>query len=165
MITQHLLTYFSGEKLSAAAFLLIGAGALGFSSFLWKANSPYKGMIYPLVLIGLIQMVVGGVVFFRTDSQVAGLLEHLKTHPTDFRAEEVARMKKVLDSFALYKAVELLLLAVGIFMTFSYRQNMTLYASAIGLVAEASILLVADLIAEHRAEVYLMRLLEFVPEL
>jgi hypothetical protein len=164
-MTQHLLTYFAGEKLSAAVFMLIGAAALGFSSFLWKANSPYKAMIIPLVAIGLIQLVVGGTVFFRTDSQVAALLEQLNTHPMDFRAEEMARMKKVLDSFALYKAVEILLLSAGIFMTFSFRQNLTLYAVAIGLIAQASILLVADLIAEYRADMYFNRLLEFVPEL
>lgn len=164
-MTQHLLTYFSGEKLSAALFMLIGAAALGFSSFLWKANSPYKGMVYPLVFIGLIQIVVGGAVFFRTDSQVAALLERLNTHPIDFRAEEVARIKKVLDSFAFYKSVEILLLSAGIFMTFFFRENMTVYAIAIGLIAQSSILLVADLIAEHRADFYLMRLLEFVPEL
>ncbi len=164
-MTQHLLSYFSGEKISAGVFILIGAAALGFSSYLWKTNSPYKGMIYPLAIIALIQIAVGATVFFRTDSQVAGLLQQLNTHPMDFRAEELARMKNVLDSFALYKSVEILLLSAGIFMTFYFRQNMRLYSVAVGLIVQAAILLIADLIAEHRADVYLGRLLEFVPEL
>jgi hypothetical protein len=89
----------------------------------------------------------------------------MNSAPVDFRTEELARMKKVNDSFKLYKAIEIVLLVIGIFMSYYFAESMTLYSVAIGLIAQSSLMLVADLFAERRAYEYIVRLQEFVPNI
>jgi hypothetical protein len=51
--------------------------------------------------------------------------------------------------------VEIVLLAAGIAMTFAFRRREQLYAAGIGLLLQASVMLVLDLFAERRADVYI----------
>ncbi|MEK7251171.1 MAG: hypothetical protein AAB209_12195, partial [Bacteroidota bacterium] len=55
------------------------------------------------------------------------------------------------------------LLVIGIFMSYYFAENITLYAVAIGLIVQSSLMLVADLFAERRAMQYVVRLQEFIP--
>ncbi len=162
-MSESLLNYFTAEKNESLLFILIGIAAIAFSLYLWKTGNQYKGMAYPLVAIALIQIVVGGTVYFRTDDQVRILTEQMNSAPVDFRTEELAKMKKVNDSFKLYKAIEIVLLVIGIFMSYYFAESMTLYSVAIGLIAQSSLMLVADLFAERRAMQYVVRLQEFIP--
>jgi hypothetical protein len=152
---SQLLRYFAAEKAESVIFVLMGVVALGVSVWLWRTGSSYRGMMWPLGLIALIQLGVGGSIYLRTDGQVAALTAHLASTPEAYQAAEAARMEVVMRSFALYKLVELALFAVGVGLTYAFRNRETLYAVGIGLVLQSSLMLVADLFAEKRGDEYL----------
>ncbi|MEK7671640.1 MAG: hypothetical protein AAB344_05400, partial [Bacteroidota bacterium] len=69
-MAETILNYFTAEKNESLLFMLLGVAAIAISIYFWMSGNPYKGMMYPLVAIALIQIVVGGTVYFRTDDQV-----------------------------------------------------------------------------------------------
>src|SRR5260221_8084042 len=119
--------YFAAEKGESLFFMGVGLAALVATALLWKTGSDYRGMGYPLVAIGLIQIAVGGGVFFRTDRQVTALTEKLRAAPAALEAEEVARMEPVMRNFRIYKTVEIATIAGGIALTFLFRDRAALY--------------------------------------
>lgn len=152
---DQMLRYFSEEKAESALFVLVGVVAIALSVWLWRTGSAYRGMAYPLIGVALIQLVVGGTVYLRTDGQLAVLAAQLASAPAAYQAAEVARMEVVMRSFALYKIIELALFAVGVALTYVFRQKEMLYAVGMGLVVQSSLMLVADLFAEKRGDTYL----------
>jgi hypothetical protein len=159
---SQLLKYFLAEKHESLLFMLISVAAIVTAIFLFKTNSEYKGMAYPLIAIALIQLVVGGTVYFRTYGQIKNLAEQLKTNPSAYKADELARMQTVNNSFKIYKAIEIVLLLAGILMTLAFRQNQLLCAIAVGVIIQSSIMLVLDLFAEKRAEEYARQIQQVV---
>jgi len=129
--------------------------ALGASVWLLRTGSSYRGMAWPLIAVGLIQLVVGGTVAFRTDAQVAALTAQLASSPSAFQLAEVPRMEVVMRNFALYKGIEIALLLVGVALTYAFRQKELVYGIGVGLVMQASLMLVLDLFAERRGDEYL----------
>jgi phosphate/sulfate permease len=154
----EMMAYFAAEKTETLLFMIIGAAGITIGIFLFVSQNVYRGMVFPFVLIGLIQLIVGGAVFFRTDKQVADLETALHANAAQMKTAELARMDKVNQGFRLYKIIEIVLLAVGITMSFFFKENMMLYGVAVGLIIQSPLMLVADLIAEHRAEVYVAAL-------
>lgn len=152
---SQLVRYFAAEKAESVVFILMGVVALGVSVWLWRTGSSYRGMMWPLGLVALIQLGVGGSIYLRTDGQVEALTAQLASAPGAYQAAEVARMEVVMRSFALYKLIELALFAVGVGLTYAFRDRQTLYAVGIGLVLQSSLMLVADLFAEKRGDEYL----------
>ena len=117
-----------------------------------------KSMAFPLVAIALIQLVVGGTVFLRTDTQVAKLQQDYTTAPTNFKREETARMQVVMKNFTLYKLIEIVLLVVGVGLILLMRQQDAALGVGAGLVIQSAFMLSLDLFAETRGEDYLAAL-------
>jgi hypothetical protein len=158
VMDERIYTYFQGEKQAGAAFAALGAIALLLSLALWRGRGDLRGMVYPLVLFGLVQIGVGGGLLLRTDAQVAGLVEQYQRAPAAFRESELERMKKVQRSFQLIKAAELVLLATGAGLAFGVRSNRFWSAVGLGLVAQMAVMLAFDLLAEKRGKAYLEQL-------
>jgi hypothetical protein len=154
-VDEHLICYFAAEKQESIFFITIGIIAFIVSFYLFKTDSSYKGMMYPLILIAIIQIVVGGTVFFRTDTQVAALKTQLHDDPHTYKAAELSRMGAVTKSFRIYKCIEIILLLLGIILTFVFRDKNLWYSIGIGLIIQSSLMLVLDLFAEKRAYDYL----------
>ena len=152
---DQIQSYFSAEKIEGLAGTLAGICAIGLSIYLWVKASPYRGMAFPLVLVGLIQIGVFGTVFLRTDKQVTELTAQLATSPSDFKAKEIPRMEGVMRNVRTYKVIEIAILLGGILMTFLWREKNMVYSAGIGCILQGSLMLVADLLAEHRGEEYL----------
>jgi hypothetical protein len=146
-------SYFSAEKWEGLVFALVGVAAMALTAWLWRG--PYRGMGIPLTLIALIQIGVGGSVFLRSDTQLAMLSEQLTKEPAKLKAEETPRMQQVMTNFRIYKAVELLIFALGVALTFLYPHRELVYSAGIGCIAQAAFMLVLDLLAEHRGAAYL----------
>ncbi|MEI6226227.1 MAG: hypothetical protein WCS72_15900 [Deltaproteobacteria bacterium] len=151
---EAMLTYFHAEKQEALLFLLAGAGALVASGLLLRGDGPWRSMAWPLTAVAVIQVVVGLTVFLRTDAQVAGLAARLAGDPEAFRSEELARMARVMWSFRLYEGIELLLFAGGVALTAFFPGRQSIYAIGVGLLIQASFMLVLDLFAAQRGRVY-----------
>lgn len=152
---EQMVRYFAEEKAESWLFVLVGVAAIALSVWLVRTGSAYRGMAWPLVAVGLIQIAVGGAVLLRTDGQVAGLLAELARSPEAVRAAEVPRMEVVMRNFQLYKVIEIALLVVGIVLTYAFRRREVLYGVGVGLVLQSSVMLVLDLFAEKRGDTYL----------
>jgi hypothetical protein len=151
---QELLRYFEAEKQESLLFVGVGVLAIGVSLYLLVTAHAYRGMSYPLIAVGLIQIAVGGAVFLRTDAQIADLTTQLAREPLAYKAAEQARMKKISASFELYKGIEIALLAAGIVLTYLFARRLSLYGVGVGLILQASLMLILDLFAEQRADRY-----------
>ena len=153
-----IVTYFMAEKRESLLFMAVGFVAIAASVFLWRTGSPWRGMAWPLAAIALIQIVVGSTVYFRTDSQVLGLHTQLAADPEGYMNAELPRMEKVRRGFTVYKAIEIALLVLGAVGYFLFRDRQTLLAVSLGLMIQSALMLALDLVAEHRADVYMEHL-------
>lgn len=120
---DQMVRYFAAEKAESWLFILAGVVAVGVSAWLLRTGSGYRGMAYPLIAVGLIQLVVGGTVAFRTDAQVAALVQQLAASPATFQTAELPRMAVVMRNFELYKLVEISLVLIGVGLTYFFRQK------------------------------------------
>ncbi len=151
----HILAYFRAEKTACSYLLLIAAAAIVVSAWLWWSKSSIRGMALPLTLIAIIQLVVGGTVYFRTDKQIDSLTEQYYSNPAAFKSAETGRMDKVMSSFRIYKVVEAVLLILGILIVVIFRAHPFRFSTGIGLVIQAGVLLAFDWMAAQRAAMYL----------
>ena len=147
--------YFRAEKHESALFVVVGLCALGASGWLLRNGGPYRGMIVPLAAVALIQLVVGGSVWLRTDAQLARLLEQAKAGPPEYQRVELARMNQVMANFRAYKAIEIAVLLVGITLALAFPHRPGLYAAGIGCIIQGALMLVLDLFAEQRGRAYI----------
>jgi len=67
-------------------------------------------------------------------------------------------MEVVMRNFELYKGIEIALLLVGVALTYAFRHKELVYGIGLGLVLQASLMLVLDLFAERRGDEYLAAL-------
>lgn len=162
---SHIDTYFRAEKAESLLFLLIGLAAIVFAVFAWmKWNEPFiKGMAIPLVLIGLIQMTVGGTVFSRTDKQMAALNELVVQDPQAYRTAELPRMEKVMKSFTAIKWTEIVFILIGIGLLLLTKGNGFWKGVGLGLLLQGAVSLTLDVFAEKRGTEYITAV-EHLPE-
>jgi hypothetical protein len=154
-VQEELARYFAGERAASALVLVCAAAAGALSAWLVAVRSPYRAMAWPLVLIGLVQLVVGATILLRTPGQAARLGERLRSSPSAYKTEETTRMQRVQRRFVLYKRVEIGLLALGLAFASVEGYGRTLYAVGMGLMLEAGLMLALDLVAERRGQRYL----------
>lgn len=152
---NHMSSYFAAEKQESLIFIAVGLLAIGISVWLWMNGHRLKSMAYPLVVIALMQMAVGASVYLRTDTQLSTLSAQLNANPAALKVEETNRMQTVLKNFSIYKAVEMVLLIVGVGMiAFLQRYDMAA-GIGVGLVLQAAFTLTLDIFAEARGADYL----------
>jgi len=159
---DQLVRYFQAEKAESALFLLAAAAAVAISLVLINSANEYRWMAAPLIAIALIQGTVGGAVLLRTNHQVLRLTDQLDSDPQDFRAQELARMSSVQRNFRLYRMGEIAVLLAGIALTYTLRARLDWYAVGIGCIAQGALMLVFDLVAEHRAATYVEHIVRLV---
>jgi hypothetical protein len=149
-------TYFTAEKNESLLFILMGVAAIAFSAFaLVKWSEPYyKGLVIPLVLIGIIQIVVGCSVYYRTDKQTTDLKKLYQASSTDFKSKETPRMEAVMKNFSLYKKIEIAFVLVGIMLiVFAHSREFWL-GVGVGMLLQGSVMLTLDIFAERRGAIY-----------
>jgi hypothetical protein len=152
---NNMSDYFVAEKQESVIFVVVGLLAIGFSLWLWMNGHRLKSMAYPLVVIALMQIVVGGTVYLRTDSQVSTLSAQLQVNPAALKAEETARMETVMKNFSIYKSIEMLLMIMGVGMIAFFQRHDVAAGIGVGLVLQAAFTLTLDIFAETRGADYL----------
>ncbi len=152
---NHMSDYFVAEKQESVIFIVVGLLAIGFSLWLWMNGHRPKSMAYPLMAIALMQIVVGGTVYLRTDSQVSTLSAQLQVNRAALKAEETARMETVMKNFSIYKSIEMLLLIMGVGMIAFFQRHDVVAGIGVGLVLQAAFTLTLDIFAETRGADYL----------
>jgi hypothetical protein len=162
-MTDILRSYFRQEFIESWFFVAAGIAAIGCGAWLLYTGSSYRGAAWPLIAVALIQLTVGLSVGLRTPKQSAALEAQLVQAPAQFRTAELPRMETVMKNFRLYKLIEIALAITGLALTYLLRGNAFWYAFGVGLLAQAGIMLVLDLLAEQRGEVYLNAVKSLVP--
>lgn len=146
--------YFREEKRGGA--VLMGMGAPGVAiggGLLAQGSDTLRGVGYPLLVIGALEL-VGGLIFYtRTNRQVAKLDAGLTGDTWATRNLELKRIRRVNLQFTLIEALELTLLVGGVAMATAgaHTRNETLTGVGLGLSLESAGLLVFDLYAGRRA--------------
>ncbi len=154
---NQITKYFNAEKYESIVFVLVGIVAICFATYFFiKVKQPfYNGMAYPLIVIALIQLTVGGSVYLRSPKDIERVNQIVQTDKSKIQAEEIPRMITVIKNFAIYKWVEIALILVGIIMFFFF-QPMTIWKGiGLGLFIQASFMLLLDFFAESRGKTYL----------
>jgi hypothetical protein len=148
--------YFQGEKIEALVFILpIGLLSLVFGVWLLTdgLSGFTRGVAIPFLVMGLVMTAVGGVVGFRTPSQVAQLQQGLQTEPQPTMAAETARMEKVNKAWGKYLVLWALMGALGLGLRFAMSGDFT-HGLGIALVLFSGVGLMVDGFAERRAHAY-----------
>jgi hypothetical protein len=154
MINQ-MNSYFGAEKQESLIFVAVGLVAIGISVWLWLNGHRLKSMAYPLVVIALMQIVVGASIYLRTETQLSNLSAQLVANPAALKAEETTRMQTVIKNFSMYKALEMVLLIVGVGMIAFLQRHDIAAGIGVGLVLQAAFTLTLDIFAEARGSDYL----------
>jgi hypothetical protein len=149
--------YFHAEKTESLAF--VGAGLAGVSvatCWWWMTESlMLSGAAWPLFLIGFVQLIVGAVVYLRTDGQVRGLQSLVAESPDAFRVEELGRMHRVSQNFIRIRWIEIaLFITSGIMIMMFFPLKGFWFGFALALAFESAISLTFDFFAEERADHY-----------
>ena len=152
---KEMSSYFAAERQESLLFIAVGLLAIGLGAWLWMNGHWLKSMVFPLVVIGLLQMVVGATVCLRTDAQLNALSAQLQTQPMVLKVEETERMQTVIKNFSIYKTVEMLLLVVGVGVIAFLPRSDFAAGIGVGLVLQAAFTLSLDVFAEARGADYL----------
>lgn len=150
--------YFTAEKHESLIFLGAGLAAIVGAIVLWRGMPQWRGMALSLAAIAAIQIVVGATVYARTDRQIAGLTKQISEATDEFRQSELARMHTVNSNFALYKIIEIALLAAGIVLTYVFVGSSFVFSLGHGLIIQSALMLVLDLFAERRGQEYVTQI-------
>lgn len=166
--------YFIAEKQESLLFIIIGIVALicGVALIIFCKNNFWRGVAFPLIIVGLIQCIVGFTVYNKCDADRANNVYAFDMNPQQLQQKELPRMEVVNKKFVVYRWVEIALFLVAIFLIFKFKNNATnidswsgnafWYGLGIALAIQAFIMLGADYFAEKRAIVYTKQLQAFV---
>lgn len=154
--------YFTAEKQESLVFIVLGIAAIIVAAILLFSvkNSFNKGFSIPLIVIAIVQIVVGYTVYKRSDNDRISVVYNLEMNPENIAKKELPRMQKVNKNFIIYKWIEIVLIAVSIFLFIKFKPAPEVLSSsfwfgfAIALSIQSSIMLVADLIAAKRGNFY-----------
>ena len=150
--------YLDAERAESRFF--VGMGVLtvggGATALLASDRDFLHGASLPLMGVGLIQLVVGGSVWWRTEAQKAELRALLLSDPARYVSEETARMKRVNDNFVIYRWTELSLLGAGLATAGAGRALDKDFVTGlgVGLAFQSAVMLTLDFFAEQRGREY-----------
>ena len=148
-MTEKISSYIIAEKQESLLFMAVGVLAICVAVWLWMNGHRLKAMAFPLVGIALIQLVVGGTVYFRSDAQLASLTRQFETTPAEFRKTESGRMQVVMKNFTTYKWIEVALLAIGVLLILLFQRHDLAAGIGAGLVLQSAFMLCLDMFAER----------------
>ncbi len=156
-MTRAMHHYFSGEKGEGVWFMTAGFSAIAAGGLLYSRRSDLaRGAMYPVVAVGVLQLVVGVAVYFRTDAQVSRLDHALEVDAREYRTHELERIRRVNREFTFLKWTEIGLAAggVGLAVVGAQTNRDTLKGIGIGLAVQSVAMLALDLLAADRAHEY-----------
>jgi hypothetical protein len=151
---EPLVRYFEGEKQAALCAVALGLSSIGFAVWLFRGSSPFRAMLYPLALVGLLQLAVGIGLYARTPGQVAALDAGMASDKPKTTADETERMRRVMRSFGFLKLVWVALIAAGAAMVMAARSRPAVVGVGMALLVEAAVMLAFDVFAERRGAEY-----------
>jgi len=160
---EFIKTYFTAEKNESLIFMAFDILTIGFSAYsLWKWGKVfYRGFAIPVILVGLIQLVVGGPVYFRTDKQIQAIEALYQKSSSEFVSTETPRMDTVMKNFSLYKKVEVAFVVIGLPWIFCAPPKEFWLGVGVAMLLHRALMLTADIFAERRGSEYIATIKQF----
>lgn len=149
-------TYFRGEKLEAAFFIVpVGLLFLGLAYGAWRSESGgfMWGIIVPSVILGATLLAVGVTVAGRTAGQVAALEQAYRADAAVMVQAELPRMRQVMTLFSRTLPAFGALALLGLVLRYAVRTEWAIALGAL-LVAAGGVGMLIDGFAERRAHPY-----------
>ncbi len=161
---ENIQIYFNAERAESLVFITIGiiAFVAGIYFFFFLKKPFYTGMAWPLIIVAVIQLFVGGAVFIRSPKDIARVEIMFSTNHQALTTEEIPRMETVMKNFVVYRWVEIALAAVGVILILTQIFGSMGRGIGTGLLIQSLLMLVADYFAMKRGQVYLDWLQELV---
>lgn len=157
---ESLVIYFQGEKSAGLVLAVIGVMALAWGGLILRGGAgDLRGVLWPVMLIGALQLAIGVGLYARTDRQVAALQAQLAREPAVFFAAETPRMQKVQRNFVWIEVVEVALFVVGVGLAMGMKSSPVPWGVGTGLALQAGVMFAFDLLAERRGAAWLDALL------
>jgi hypothetical protein len=158
LMVSQMEGYLDAERAESRLFVGMGALSIAGGAVALAASDRdfLKGASFPLMGVGLIQLVVGGTVWWRTEEQKAQLRALILSDPSRYVAEESARMKQVNDNFVIYRWTEISLLGAGAATAGAgYALDKDFVTGlGVGLAFQSAVMLTLDYFAERRGNEY-----------
>ena len=159
--------YFSAEKQGSLFFLSVGIVAViaAFILFFVLKTPFFKGAAIPMIIAGLIAGTIGFTIYKRSDDDRIRNVYAYDLNPDELKQKEYPRMQKVMKSFRVIIVAEMLLLLVGAFLYFYFRQQEAkqfVCGLGFGLLLMCITALILDVQAQRRAAVYMKGLQSYV---
>ena len=154
-------TYFEGERLGGITFMTIGAGSVVAGGLLLASDSDFlKGMSYPMLGLGAVQMLVGGIVILQSGPRIDQFTDAISQDPGGYVADELPRMEGVDKSFTALFVTEIVLITGGVTAAvLTRRKGWNTWAGvSAGLATQAALILGQDVFAARRARQYTLAL-------
>ena len=155
-------TYFTEEKIESLFFIIIGIITISLAIIFWFIikYSFYNGLAFPLLIVGLIQLIVGTTVYIRSPKDIIKVEQMMKQEPHKIKTEELPRMEMVMKNFTIYKWIEIALIVLGIILfALFYKSPQTFWKGiGLGLIIQAALMLTLDFVAEKRGQTYIQAL-------
>ena len=161
---ENIQMYFNAERAESLVFIAIGiiASVAGIYFFFFLKKPFYTGMAWPLIIIAVIQLFVGGAVFIRSPKDIARVEIMFSTNHQALTTEEIPRMETVMKNFVVYRWVEIALAAVGVILILTQMFGSMGKGIGTGLLIQSLLMLAADYFAMKRGQLYLDWLQELV---
>lgn len=164
LMSQRVHGYFRGELDLASVAMGLGAGSGYTGGFLLaKATDASRAAAVPILVVGVAQIAIGLGLLVRTGSQVRALDAQIESSPGAYAEAEGARMESVVSRFAIFRAIEAVLLVggAGTAALGAVLEEDLAIGAGLGLGVQAGVVLVLDAFAEARAERYLEHIRQF----
>jgi hypothetical protein len=159
-VNQFTVLYFSWEKMSALFFIAIGLMGVATALFFWQktASEILRLAPYPLAIFGSLSLIVGCTIFFRTETQVSGLLSLVQLDPTSYFSQELERIASVNQNWALYKWGELVVIVASLVVIMIFPNKSALLGMSLAAIMIAVPLLTLDIIGERNGLWYMAQI-------
>ncbi len=157
LMAERMEAYLDAERAESRLFVGLGVVSLAGGALALTSDRPaLRGASLPVMGVGLIQLLVGGSVWWRTEDQKRALRAQLGTAPAQYAADETKRMKTVNDNFVIYRWTELSLLGAGAALgATGYALDRDFVTGlGLGLAVQSAIMLGLDYFAERRGHEY-----------
>ena len=154
--------YFIDDKLQLGIGIVISILSFGIAAFLFLSKKTfYAGMGYSIIPLTLILFIVCIFLYIRTPKDLERAITYYETTPLKLKTEELPRMERVQRSFNWILKAEIFMIIAGAVLFISFGKNDLIRGISIGMIAQASVLLIFDTIESQRAKTYLEYLRSF----
>lgn len=148
-------TYFNAERAGGWVLVAVGIVAIGVAAWSWRYGAFWRGAAWPLVVVALLQVGVGGSVGWRSPRDAARVQHIVANERPRLASEEIPRMQQVARDFVRNRWIELAFVAIGLLAAVLAPRGSAGQGAAAGLAVQAGLVGLLDAFAERRAGEYL----------